>query len=155
MKQLLSLFLIAVCLIGCKSNANTVEDTQSEQGEAVSGEWMPAQAQLQDTVSIAYGDYDAMSAFSKKCQNGDYADGQTVTIDGRLSISPMGSVSIGQRNDAKGEYVGTMLVVNGWNEDNYPQDETRVKVSGRLKRNEQFWFLYITAEPEDVESVVK
>ena len=155
MKQLLSLFLIAVCLIGCKSNANTMEDTLSDQDNALTEDWSAAQAQLQDTISIAYGDYDAMSAFSKKCQNGDYADGQTVTIDGRLSISPMGSVSIGQRNDAKGEYVGTMLVVNGWNEDNYPQDETRVKVSGRLKRNEQFWFLYITAEPEDVESVVK
>jgi len=153
MKKILSVFLLAVCLIGCKSNANIKEDTQSEQGEAVSGEWMPAQAQLQETISIAYGDYEAMRAFSKKCQNGEYADGQTVEIDGQISISPMGSASIGQRNEAAGEYIGTMLVVNGWTEDNYPPDETRVKVKAKLKRNEQFWFLYLTAEPEDVESV--
>ena len=37
--------------------------------------------------------------------------------------------------------------------DNYPPDESRVKVKAKLKRNEQFWFLYLTAEPEDVESV--
>ena len=153
MKKILSVFLLAVCLIGCKSNANTMKDTLSDQDNALTEDWSAAQAQLQDTISIAYGDYDAMSAFSKKCQNGDYADGQAVTIDGELSISPMGSVSIGQRDKVKGEYFGTMLVVNGWTEDNYPPDESRVKIKAKLKRNEQFWFLYLVAEPEDVESV--
>ena len=153
MKKLLSLFLLAVCLIACKSNANIKAETQSEQNETVNDEWVITEPAIQDPISIAFGDFDGMFEFSKKCQNGDYADGQTVTIDGEFNISPMGSISIGQRDKAKGEYFGTMLVVNGWTEDNYPPDESRVKVKAKLKRNEQFWFLYLVAEPEDVESV--
>ena len=151
--SLLFLLLFAVCIIACKSNANTKEETQSNQEGSMSDEWTFTEPTMQDPISIAFGDFDGMFAFSKKCQNGEFVDGQIVTMDGEYNISPMGSVSVGQRDKVKGEYIGTTLVVNGWTEDNYPPDESRVKVKAKLKRNEHFWFLYLTAEPEDVESV--
>lgn len=104
-------------------------------------------AELQDPIEISFGDFDAMQEFSKKAQNGGFAEGQVVTIDGELSVFNT-SVSIGQRND--GEFIGTSLTVDGWKEDDIPEDGSRVKVKATLKRNPDYFFLYLTASSADV-----
>ena len=104
---------------------------------------------MHDPIEITFGDFDKMWEVSKKAQNGEYVNGQIVTIDGELSVSPMGSASIGQRKADEGEYIGTSLKVTGWTEDDYPEDGSRVKVKATMKQNPELWFFYFVAEPND------
>lgn len=157
MKRILTMMVILICLAGCKSRSGNVADQQTTEetvagGTVMEEQWKPEEPKLLDTISIAFGDYEAMQAFSKKCQNGEYADGQTVVIDGLINNCPP-TVSVGQRNQAGDEYMGTTIAVNGWTEDNYPPDDTRIKVNGKLKRDEQYFFLYLVAEPDSVEII--
>ena len=156
---LMALALSATALTGCAKKqagnepAESSEDYSfeddaagsllSDDSDFLSG-W--GTAQLQDPIEISFGDYDAMSEFSKKAQNNEFADGQIVTIDGELSINF--GLSIGQRKD--GVFVGTSLQVPDWTETDYPEDGSRVKVKGTMKLHEEYYFLYITASPSDI-----
>ena len=100
-----------------------------------------------DPITVEFGDFDAMEKVSKTAQNNQYAEGQIITIDGELAIN-FGHASIGQRKD--GEYVGTTLEVEGWTEDDYPEDGSRVLVKATCKANKDYFFIYLTAKPSDI-----
>ncbi|MBQ1869115.1 MAG: hypothetical protein II146_01430, partial [Treponema sp.] len=92
----------------------------------------------------------AMQAVSKKLQNRGYKDGQEITIDGDLSLGFM-SASIGQSKG--GMFVGTTLEVNGWKLDDFPEDESRVKVTAKVVTNKEAFFQYLKANPSDVKVI--
>lgn len=151
-KSIIVCMMILAALVGCKSNKSAKggeEMTDAEKTGTQVNPFLDEAPTMQDPIEIAFGDFDGMFAVSKKAQNGEYVNGQVVTIEGELNISPMGSVSIGQRNGDGGEYCGTTLEVTGWKEENFPKDGSRVKVKATMKQNPQFWFFYFVAEPAD------
>ena len=98
----------AVVLAAALSIAGCSKKAGSQKAEAVST--APA-------IEIAFGDYDAMVSLSSKLQNGGCEEGQTVIIDGELSVFM--SASIGQRNGD--EYIGTTLELEDTELDAYPE----------------------------------
>ena len=100
-----------------------------------------------DPITVEFGDFDAMQKVSKTAQNNQYAEGQIITIDGELSVN-FGNASIGQRKN--GEFIGTTLEVEGWTEDDYPEDGSRVLVKATCKANKEYYFIYLTAKPSDI-----
>ena len=100
-----------------------------------------------DPITVEFGDFDAMQKVSKTAQNNQYAEGQIITIDDELSVN-FGNAAIGQRKD--GEFIGTTLEVEGWTEDDYPEDGSRVLVKATCKANKDYYFIYLTAKPSDI-----
>ncbi|MBR3732525.1 MAG: hypothetical protein IKN25_07725 [Spirochaetales bacterium] len=150
-KSIIVCLMVAAALFGCKSNKGAKGESEMTDAEKTGTEVNPFLENaptLQDPIEIAFGDFEGMTTVSKKAQNGEYVNGQIVTIEGELSVNP-GSVSIGQRNVEAGEYIGTMLQVTGWTEDDYPEDGSRVKVKATMKQNPELWFFYLVAAPED------
>ena len=133
--------LALLCLLGCSKKNTAKADVPSQD------ELSASSAELQDPIEISFGDFDAMQEFSKKAQNGEFSEGQVVTIDGELSVFNT-SVSIGQRKD--GEFIGTTLVVDDWSEDDIPDDGSHAIVKATLKKNPDYYFLYLTASSSDV-----
>jgi hypothetical protein len=80
-------------------------------------------------VSVEYGDYDSMFTQSKAIQNGEML-GKVIKIDGVVS-HPMSSYSIGQE-DENGSFVGTVFVIEGIDDDEYPEDGDRVVITGEV-----------------------
>ncbi len=99
-------------------------------------------------ITVQFGDFDAMQKVSKTAQNNQYAEGQIIVIDGELSVN-FGNAAIGEKSD-DGEFVGTTLEVEGWEEDDYPEDGSRVLVTATCKANKDYFFIYLTAKPSDV-----
>ena len=150
-KIFLILFIFLFFIFSCKSNNQTIEENPSIQEEEIVLETNDFFGEsnllpIQETININFGDFDGMQDFAKKCQNGQFTEGQTVVIDGELSISF--SASIGGRRD--NEYLGTTLQVEGWTNDNFPEDGCRVKVSATIARNKDYYFEYLIANPEDI-----
>ena len=153
-----------LCLAGCskgkkteapKSDSEALIDELSNLSEEDWGNMFEGllsesttQAELQPTISIAFGDYAAMSDFASNCQNNRYAEGQEVTIDGKLSKG-FASASIGESN-GDGMTIGTTLEVEGWSLDDFPEDGSRVKVNAKVKLNPDWFALYLTAKPSDL-----
>ena len=101
-----------------------------------------------DPITVEFGDFEMMEKVSKTAQNNQYAEGQIITIDGILSVN-FGHGSIGEKNE-RGTFVGTTLEVEGWEEDDYPEDGSRVLVKATCKANKEYYFIYLTAEPSDI-----
>lgn len=100
-------------------------------------------------VVIEYGDYDTMRAQSKAIQNGEML-GKTVRIEGIVS-HPMTKYSIVQE-DEDGNKIGTEFVIEGLDEDEYPQDGERVVISGEVIEKSTLYYI-IKTRPEFVEVV--
>lgn len=98
-------------------------------------------------VSVEYGDYDSMFAQSKAIQNGEML-GKVVKIDGVVS-HPMNNYSIGQE-DANGSFVGTVFVIEGIEDDDYPEDGDRVVITGEVVEQSPMYFV-IRTMPQYVE----
>ena len=101
-----------------------------------------------EPITVEYGDFEAMQKISKTAQNNQYAEGQIIIIDGELSIN-FGNAAIGEKS-ADGDFVGTTLEVEGWGEDDYPEDGSRVLVTATCKANKDYFFIYLTAIPSDL-----
>ena len=155
-KSILICLLIAVALVGCNKkdkNANDPkENTAVEKETKGAKEITVTPNESLEPIEIAFGDYDAMFAFSKKCQNNELQEGQIVIIDSEMSVQ-FRSASIGERKADDGEYVGTSIIVKGWEEENYPGDESRVKVKAFTVQDKEYFFLYLVADPADVEII--
>ncbi len=100
-------------------------------------------------VVVEYGDYDTMRAQSKAIQNGEML-GKTVRIEGIVS-HPMTKYSIVQE-DEDGNKIGTEFVIEGLDEDEYPQDGERVVISGEVIEKSTLYYI-IKTRPEFVEVV--
>lgn len=100
-------------------------------------------------VVVEYGDYDTMRTQSKAIQNGEML-GMTVRIEGIVS-HPMTKYSIVQE-DEDGNKIGTEFVIEGLDEDEYPQDGERVVISGEVIEKSTFYYI-IKTRPEFVEVV--
>lgn len=98
-------------------------------------------------VSVAYGDYDTMFAQSKAIQNGEML-GKVIKIDGVVS-HPMSSYSIGQE-DEDGSFIGTVFVIEGIEEEDYPEDGDRVVITGEVIEKSPMNFV-IRTSPQYVE----
>ena len=149
MKKILGLAMVmtlaaSTFLAGCASN-NAAEKPSAE--ATVADE--PVVTSSSET-DIAFGDYAAMEKFSKKAQNMGFEAGQEVTIDGVISIG-FSTASIGQSKD--GNFVGTTLDVTGWTLEDFPEEDTRVKVKAKLVQDEENYFFYLKADPSDVKVV--
>lgn len=151
---------VFICFSGCKNEkqpsqeskqTSTPTESLEENLETLGDDDFDYTAtpstQLLDPIEISFGDMETMRDFSTKAQNNGYADGQIVTIDGVLSHG-FSSLSVGQEKD--GTYIGTSLEVAGWEESDWPEDGSRIKVKATLKMNTDYYFLYLTANPEDV-----
>lgn len=100
-------------------------------------------------VVVEYGDYDTMRTQSKAIQNGEML-GKTVRIEGIVS-HPMTKYSIVQE-DEDGNKIGTEFVIEGLDEDEYPQDGERVVISGEVIEKSMLYYI-IKTRPEFVEVV--
>lgn len=100
-------------------------------------------------VVVEYGDYDTMRTQSKAIQNGEML-GKTVRIEGIVS-HPMTKYSIVQE-DEDGNKIGTEFVIEGLDEDEYPQDGERVVISGEVIEKSTLYYI-IKTRPEFVEVV--
>lgn len=146
----------SVCLAGCatttkKAVAGAAVNTVASAASSKSTDKKSESKQAKSTeFNIDYGDFEAMQAVSKKLQNRGYKDGQEITIDGDLSLGFM-SASIGQSKG--GMFVGTTLEVNGWKLDDFPEDESRVKVTAKVVTNKEAFFQYLKANPSDVKVI--
>lgn len=104
---------------------------------------------LEPDVVVEYGDYDTMRTQSKAIQNGEML-GKTVRIEGIVS-HPMTKYSIVQE-DENGNKIGTEFVIEGLDEDEYPQDGERVVISGEVIEKSTLYYI-IKTRPEFVEIV--
>ncbi|MBR2743537.1 MAG: hypothetical protein IKD89_08100 [Clostridia bacterium] len=87
---------------------------------------------VEPDVSVAYGDYDSMSALASAIQNGEM-DGAVVYIEGDVSQFMEGmSFSINERNEEAGESIGTVFLIQGATEAEYPADGTAVALVGKV-----------------------
>lgn len=151
----ISLLVITFCMLfafNCKSNKDVVEeelfmsDTSSDFDFWGTNESTPV---LLDPIEISFGEFDKMVDTSKKCQNYKFAKGQEIIIDGEISITF--DMAIGQRKD--GTFIGTSLVVNGWTQDDFPEDGVRAKVKAKVEQNTEYYFEYLVANPEDIQII--
>ena len=96
---------------------------------------------------IAFGSFDEMKDLSKSIQNGEIT-GQVVRIEGFVS-HPMTKYSIVQENEDGSEKIGTEFVIEGVDESEYPQDGTRVIITGEVFEKEPLYYV-IKTTPEYV-----
>ena len=128
--------------------ASAVEGTEEKAADgAVSAEDL-----ANVDVTVEFGDYAGMESLSKEIQNGRATD-QVVQIDGTVSNFAKGmSYSIGQRDEEKGQYIGTTFEIAGVEEDAYPSDGTHVKITGKVAPDpDNGLAFYIYTLPEFVE----
>ena len=154
--------LAVLCLSGCSKGKSEAEKQAealiNELSNLTDDDWSnlvdtlvsdtTETKELQPRITIAFGDFAAMQDFASNCQNNRYAEGQEVTIDGKISKG-FSSASIGESN-GDGATIGTTLEVEGWTLDDFPADGSRVKVNAKLKMNPDWFALYLTASPSDV-----
>lgn len=100
-------------------------------------------------VSVEYGDYDTMFEQSKAIQNGEML-GKVIKIEGLIS-HPMSNYSIGQQSE-DGSFVGTVFVIEGADEDDYPEDGDHVVITGEVVEQSPMNFVIRTA-PQYVEVI--
>ena len=161
MKKLMNLAVIAtlaasMCFIGCatttkKAVAGAAVNTVASAASSKSTDKKSESSQAKSTeFSIAYGDYAAMQVMAKKLQSMGYKEGQTITIDGELSKG-FSTASIGERKG--GMYIGTTLDVKGWKLDDFPEDESRIKVTAKVVTDKENFFQYLKANPSDVKVI--
>ena len=95
---------------------------------------------------IGFGDYGAMEIQAKSIQNGEMT-GKIVQIDGIVS-HPMSKYSIVEE-DENGNGIGTEFIIEGIEEDEYPQDGDHVIITGEIVEKEPLYFV-IKTTPEYV-----
>jgi len=95
---------------------------------------------------IGFGDYGAMEIQAKSIQNGEMT-GKIVQIDGIVS-HPMSKYSIIEE-DENGNGIGTEFVIEGVDEDGYPQDGDHIIITGEIIEKEPLYFV-IKTTPEYV-----
>ena len=95
---------------------------------------------------IGFGDYGAMEIQAKSIQNGEMT-GKIVQIDGIVS-HPMSKYSIVEE-DENGNGIGTEFVIEGVDEDGYPQDGDHIIITGEIIEKEPLYFV-IKTTPEYV-----
>ena len=87
-----------------------------------------------------------MYTLSKSIQNGE-ATGEIVMIDGVVS-HPMTKYSIVEKGE-DGNKIGTEFVIEGIEEDAYPEDGTRLVITGEVIEKEPLYYI-IKTTPEYV-----
>ena len=100
-------------------------------------------------VSVGLGDYDVMYAQSKAIQNGEMT-GRTIKIEGYVS-HPMSKYSIGEK-DENGSFIGTEFIIEGIDEEDYPQDGDHVVLAGEIVEKEPLYYVIRTL-PQYVEII--
>lgn len=100
-------------------------------------------------ITVDYGDYDGMYTLSKSIQNGEML-GQIVKIEGDVS-HPMSKYSIVEE-DENGSKIGTEFVIEGAQEDEYPEDGTHIIITGEVIEKEPLYYVIRTA-PQYVEVI--
>ncbi len=100
-------------------------------------------------TTVEYGDYDTMYTIAKSIQNGEMV-GKVVRIDGVVS-HPMNKYSIVEA-DGKGGTIGTEFEIDGVSEEAYPNDGSRVIITGEVVEKSPMYFI-IKTSPEYVEIV--
>lgn len=93
-------------------------------------------------VSIAFGDYEAMSELSKEIQNGE-ATGKIVEIEGIVS-HPMSLYSIVQESEDGTGSIGTQFIIEGAEDSDYPEDGDRITITGEVVEKEPLYFVIKT-----------
>ena len=157
------LFAIVLCaamsaaaLTGCGAK-DTVEKAAEQAAEVIEeaedGAVSAADLETVD-VTVEFGDYEAMKNLSSDIQNGKITD-QVVQIDGTVSNFAKGmSYSIGEKDEANGQSIGTVFKIVGADEDAYPVDGTHAKITGKVAPDpENGLAFYIYTLPEFVEVI--
>ena len=126
-----------------------IKNSQKETAESGDGGIVLQADYLEPDVIVEYGDYDMMRVQSKAIQNGEML-GKTIRVEGIVS-HPMTTYSIVQE-DEDGSKIGTEFVIEGLDEDGYPQDGERVVISGEVAEKSTLYYV-IKTRPEFVEVV--
>ncbi|MBR2593941.1 MAG: hypothetical protein IKD83_04865 [Firmicutes bacterium] len=128
-------------------------DAVEKAGDAVEEAVSAADLSAVD-VTVEFGDYEAMKNLSTEIQNGR-ATGQVVQVDGTVSNFAKGmSYSIGEKDEAAGQSIGTTFKIVGVEEDDYPTDGTHAKITGKVAPDpENGAAFYIYTLPEFVEVI--
>ena len=100
-------------------------------------------------VVVGFGDYEVMEAQAHAIQNGEML-GKIIQIDGIVS-HPMSKYSIVEE-DENGSKIGTEFVIEGLDENAYPQDGNHVIITGEVVEKEPLYYV-IKTSPEYVEIV--
>lgn len=126
-----------------------IKNSQKETAESGDGGIVLQADYSEPDVIVEYGDYDMMRVQSKAIQNGEML-GKTIRVEGIVS-HPMTTYSIVQENE-DGSKIGTEFVIEGLDEDGYPQDGERVVISGEVAEKSTLYYV-IKTRPEFVEVV--
>ena len=124
---------------GADANDNTAQTESSTQSVDYSN----------IDVIVGFGDYEVMEAQAKAIQNGEMM-GKIIQIDGLVS-HPMSKYSIVEE-DENGSKIGTEFVIEGLDEDSYPQDGDHVIITGEVIEKQPLYYI-IKTSPEYVEVV--
>lgn len=143
--------IIGVVIAMTNANKNSFSDAElEEEVETSQVEENTGNADFSNIdVSVAYGDYGTMYAQAKAIQNGEML-GKIISIDGIVS-HPMNKYSIVEK-DENGSSIGTEFIIEGVEEDSYPQDGDHVVITGVVVEKEPLYFV-IKTTPGYVEMI--
>jgi hypothetical protein len=127
--------IVGLVIANNNKNAGNGEIEEPETSEVVS---------TFDSVdeTVEFGDYDAMQTLAKDIQNGD-AIGKIVQIEGLVS-HPMSKYSIVEENADGTSKIGTEFVIEGMDEADYPEDGTRIVITGAVIEKEPLYYVIQT-----------
>ncbi len=138
------LIIVVIAVLIVKGNGDSIDgDIEAgggSQTEQIENNTKEADFSQVD-VTVGYGDYDVMFAQSKAIQNGEML-GEVVQVDGIVS-HPISNYSIGQK-DENGSFVGTVFVIEGAEEEDYPEDGDHVVVTGEIVEKSPMYFVIRT-----------
>ena len=101
-------------------------------------------------ITISYGDYDRMNEVSSQIQS-YLLEGVVIDIDGVINSGMSHSIQMPDADNSK--FIGTVMEVIGLDEKDYPEDKTRVHITGIVRpMNEYAHMIYV---PKDHFQIVE
>ena len=92
--------------------------------------------------TVEFGDYDSMESLAKDIQNG-YATGKVVKIEG-IVAHPMSTYNVLQTSKDGSKSIGTQFIIEGVEEDAYPEDGDKVTITGKVVEKSALYFVIKT-----------
>ena len=117
------------------SSASAASASEASSASAAAGELVPS-------ITIEYGDVDAIVALGKDAQNFAITEGTVVAISGIYS-KPISTMNISERGE-DGKLKGVNMYVDGdWEA---PADETDIDIIGTFVKGQNFMELHVLPE---------
>ncbi len=98
-------------------------------------------------VEFLEGSVEAFQAFCKQAQGGQHPDDTIVKIEG--VVCKLGTSYSIMQYTSENAKIGIKFTVEGWADNQYPADNTKVILTASLVRS-PFFFQTLSVKPEDI-----